>query len=328
MTFLAEDELNMRNKFLKIASNNRIFLILLFLIIVISIADISFLSITNILNLLTHIAINGIIALAMSILLISGSFDLSVGSVLSISGIIAIILQSRFGLITSIIIAILAGCLIGLINGLIVTYGKINAFITTLGMMIIIKGLALTISNGFPVINSIEKFKIIGLGQIFLIPYPIIYFIIFILIFLFIMKWTTFGRNVYAIGGNELGAKLSGININLYKILYFVLSGFCASISGIILSSRLNTGSAIFGDNTPLIVISAVILGGISLEGGVGTIFGTILGISIIGVVENGMELLNIVSYYQLIIRGSVLVIVVLIDAYYIRMKERGRLIN
>jgi len=317
----------MKNKVLKIVVNSRILFILIFIVIVISIADLRFLNPMNLINLLTHISINGIVALSMTVLLVSGHFDLSVGSILSISGIIAIGLQNKVGLLFSIVIAILAGCLIGLVNGLIVTYGKINAFIATLGTMILFKGLALSINNGYPIPNTLEKFNIIGLGTIGPIPYPVIYFIIFTLIFWFITRQTTFGRNVYAIGGNELSAKLSGINISYYKIMYFVLSGFCASFAGVVLASRLNTGSAIFGDPTTLIVISAVILGGASLSGGIGTIPGTVLGILVIGVISNGMNLLNIQSYYQLIVKGSILIIVVLIDAYCEKMRVVDKLL-
>ena len=184
------------------------------------------------------------------------------------------------------------------------------------------------INRGWPIPGTVESFTKIGIGSIGPIPSPIVYFVVFILLFWFVMKWTFFGRNAYAIGGNELAARLSGLRVNLYKVLYFVLSGFCASFAGVVLASRLNTGSPIFGDATPLIVISAVILGGTSLSGGIGTIRGTLLGILVIGTINNGMNLLNIWSYYQLIIRGSILIIVVLIDAYFEKMRAMGRLIS
>lgn len=316
----------MRKKIQNLVADNKILIVLVLIVIIVTIIDGRFIRPTNLVNVLLHASINGIMALGMTTLIISGNFDLSIGSTLSIAGIIAIILQPKFGLVIPIIIAIIAGCLIGLINGVIVTYGKVNAFIATLGTMIIIKGLALSMNHEAPVPNTIPVFNEIGLGKIGMIPYPVLYFIGLIIIFWFFMSHTTFGRNAYAIGGNELSAKLSGINVNFYKIMYFVLSGFCASLAGVILASRLNTGSPVFGDNTPMIVISAVVLGGTILSGGIGMIKGTIFGVLVLGAVNTGMDLLNVQSYYQFVVRGSILVIVILIEAYYTRMKELGRI--
>ena len=316
----------MRKKIQNLVADNKILLILIFIVVLITLIDGRFIRPTNLVNVLLHASINGIMALGMTTLIISGNFDLSIGSTLSVAGMIVIILQPRFGLVIPIIIAVAAGCIIGLVNGVIVTYGKVNAFIATLGTMIILKGWALSMNSEAPVPNTIPAFNTLGLGKIGIIPYPVLYFIGFIFVFWFIMKYTTFGRNAYAIGGNELSAKLSGIRVNSYKISYFVLSGFCAAIAGVVLASRLNTGSPVFGDTTPMIVISAVILGGTALSGGIGTIRGTILGVLVLGVVNTGMDLLNVQSYYQFVVRGSILVIVILIEAYYARMKELGRL--
>ncbi len=316
----------MRANISKVFEKHKILCILILIIIVISVIDVRFLRMRNLMNVLMHASINGIMALAMTTLMIGGAFDLSIGSTLSITGMVALFLQPHLGLTLSILIALAAGCLIGAINGVIVTYGRVNAFITTLGTMIIIKALALGMNNSRPIPNRSEFFMEIGSGAIGPVPYPVIYFILFIIVFWLMMKSSVFGRNAYAIGGNELSAKLSGINVDFYKIMYFVLSGFCAALAGIILSSRLNVGSAVLGDATPLIVISAVILGGTSLQGGIGTIRGTVSGLLVIGVVNNGMDLLNVQSYYQLVVRGSILVSVVLIDAYYVKMKSRGKL--
>jgi len=307
-------------------SKYRLFVILIAFIIIISIADSNFLASGNLINLLLHISTDGIMALGITVLLISGAFDLSIGSNLGICSLVVVGLQGIVGLPLAIIIAILTGCLIGLINGLLVTYGKINAFITTLATLILIKGLALSINNGSPIPNTIPEFTVIGVGQIGPIPLPVIYFIVFAIIFWFVMKYTSFGRNAYAIGGNELAARVSGINVNLYKVMYFVLSGFCAGIAGIILASKLNTGSIIFGDSAPIVVISAVILGGVSLKGGIGNIRGAMLGILIIGVFNNSMNLLNVQSYYQLVIKGIILIAVVQIDAYYEKVRAAGGL--
>ena len=263
----------------------------------------------------------------MTTLLISGHFDLSIGSTLSIVGMVTLYLQPLIGIIPSIFAGLGIGIVIGFINGIIVVFGRVNAFVATLGTMIIIKGISLGMNQGNPIPNKSMIYMEIGNGSFGIIPFPVLYFAIFIVIFIFVMSFTTFGRNSYAIGGNILSARISGIKVRLYTILYFVLSSFTAAVAGVLLSSRLNVGSAVLGDNTPLFVISAVILGGTSLKGGIGSIKGTILGLLVLGVVNSGMDMLNVQSYFQLIVRGSILVSVVLVDAYYERLKARGVLI-
>jgi len=328
MMFLLEGEdLRFRkHKLLDMFIENRIIGIFILIVIVVSVVEPRFLDIRNLGNIVNQISINGIMALSMTILLISGAFDLSIGSILSFVGMLAVGWQASFGPINAIILAIAVGTLIGLLNGILVNYAKINSFIATLGTLILFKGLSLSLNNSRPIAGSNEGFMLIGGGSIGPIPIPALIFIIFILIFWFTMKWTSFGRNAYAIGGSDISAKLSGIRVNFYKTLYFVLSGFCASVSGVILASRLNTGSPNFGDDTPLLVIAAVVLGGTSLAGGMGNIRGTIFGILVIWVINNSLDLLNVKSYYQMIIRGTIIILVVLIDAIYERRRAEGRL--
>jgi len=317
-----------KNKFLSLIIENRIIFIFVIIVIIVSMIEPRFLHITNLINIINQASINGIMALSMTILLICGYFDLSIGAILSFVGMLAIGWQSTLGTINAVLLAIVIGTLIGLVNGLLVTYGKINSFIVTLGTLTLFKGLSLSLNNSRPISGSNENFMLLGGGMIGPIPIPAIIFVIFILIFLFIMKWTNFGRNAYAIRGSEISAKLSGVRINLYKTSYFVLSGFCASISGVILASRLNTGSPNFGDDIPLLVIAAVVLGGTSLSGGMGTIRGSIFGILVIWVINNSLDLLNVKSYYQMIIRGVIVIVVVLLDLLYenVRQKERYKL--
>jgi len=317
----------MKNKIFVTVTKFRLLLVLIVFIIVISLTSPKFLTIGNLINLLSHVSVDGIMALGITVLLISGSFDLSIGSNLGLVSLVTVWLQNIVGIPLSILLGILTGCLIGLINGLLVTYGRINAFITTLSTLILVKGLALSINNGSPIPNKIPEFTIIGSGKAGLIPLTVIYFVVFIVIFWFLMKYTTFGRNAYAIGGNELASRASGINVNLHKLAYFILSGFCAAIAGVILASKMNTGSIVFGDSTPLVVIASVVLGGTSLKGGVGSISGTLLGILIIGVFNNAMNLLNVQSYYQMLIKGIILISVVQIDAYYEKMKATRRVV-
>ena len=306
----------------------KVIIILVLLVALVSIINVRFLRIRNLVNILMHASIYGIMALSMTTLLISGHFDLSIGSTLSIVGMVTLYLQPLIGIIPSIFAGLGIGIVIGFINGIIVVFGRVNAFVATLGTMIIIKGISLGMNQGNPIPNKSMIYMEIGNGSFGIIPFPVLYFAIFIVIFIFVMSFTTFGRNSYAIGGNILSARISGIKVRLYTILYFVLSSFTAAVAGVLLSSRLNVGSAVLGDNTPLFVISAVILGGTSLKGGIGSIKGTILGLLVLGVVNSGMDMLNVQSYFQLIVRGSILVSVVLVDAYYERQKARGILIS
>lgn len=298
----------------KFIMNQRLVIIVLVLIIVLSIVRPAFLRINNLRNLLLHISTNGIMAIGMTIVLISGAFDLSIGSVMSLSGIIAIMLLPYLGLVFSILVASIGGAFCGFFNGIIITKGKVNPFIATLGTMVLIKGLCLAMTNSEPISPDSDVFGVIGWGEISGIPNPVIFLVMISIAAWFILKYTNMGRNIYSIGGNEFSCRLAGINVNKYKVIYFTFCSFLAALAGIIVSSRANIGSAVLGDNAPLIIIALVVLGGTSLYGGRGTIFGTILGLLIFGLIDNGMVLLGIYSYYQFIVRGTIILFVILAD--------------
>jgi ribose transport system permease protein len=293
--------------------DQKLLVILIILLAVLISADPYFFRPNRLMLVLEHITVNGIMAVGMTILLISGSFDLSIGSVMSLAGLVVIMLQP-LGVAIAILGALLAGAAVGFMNGVIVAKGRINAFIATLGTMIAIKGFALGISRSSSLFGSNQAFNTIAQGKLFFVP-NLVYFLILVFILgWFILNRTKFGRNAFAIGGNENSARLAGINVDLYKILYFIICALTASISGILLSSRINAASAVFGDNTPLIVISAVILGGTSLFGGKGKIVGTLQGVLILGLIEKLMVVLNILLYNQLLVRGFIILGVVLMD--------------
>ncbi|MFC1781881.1 ABC transporter permease [Planctomycetota bacterium] len=212
------------------------------------------------------------------------------------------------------LIGIFAGVFIGFVNGLIITRFNVAPFIVTLGMMTIARGGALVISKGRPVSNLTESFNFIGGGDIFGIPLPVLILFLVFLISYFILNKTTFGRYVYATGGNEEATRASGININKIKIAAYAICSGLAGLAGIIQASRITTGQPNAGISYELDAIAAVVIGGTSLSGGIGSVTGTILGALIIGVINNGLDLLNVSSYYQQIIKGLIIIGAVILD--------------
>lgn len=293
--------------------NQKLLFIIIALIIILTIKDSSFLTLKSLISILDHQAIQGIMAAGMTILLISGSFDLSVGSVLAMSGIVTIMLQP-YGMFVSILGGLITSLIIGAINGFLVVKGKINAFIATLGTFIIFRGLGLGLTHG-PIKGTIDNFPKIAQGSLLGIPNSIYFLIIVYVIVWYILKYTKFGRNDYAIGSNPLSAKTAGINVNLNTFFYFVACSFAAGLAGVLLSSKVNTGNAVFGDNVPMLVIAAAVLGGTSLFGGRGGVVGTIQGVIILGLIERAMVIFNVDTNYQLLVRGSILLFVIITDA-------------
>ena len=281
------------------------FIGLILLIIVVSILNPSFLDLSNLLNLLRQISINGLIAFGMTFIILTGGIDLSVGSILALS--------SAF---IALIIGVLIGFVLGAVNGLLVTKGNMAPFIATLATMTIFRGLTLVITDGNPITNLGDSylFQLFGKGYFIGIPVPAVTMIIVFVILLIILQKTTFGRHTYAIGGNEVAAKISGIKVNKIKILIYGISGLMSALAGGILTSRLNSAQPTAGTSYELDAIAAVVLGGTSLTGGKGRIVGTLIGVLIIGVLNNGLNLLGVSSFYQQVVKGVVILIAVLID--------------
>lgn len=302
-----------KDKILNFFINQKLLFIIIALIIILTVEDRSFFTVKSLVSILDHVTIQGIMAAGMTILLISGSFDLSVGSVLAMSGIATIMLQ-RYGMLVSISGGLLTGVVIGAINGALVVKGKINAFIATLGTFIIFRGLGLGLTHG-PIKGTIESFPKIAQGSLFGIPNNIFFLAITYLVVWYVLKYTKFGRNDYAIGSNPLSARTAGINVNLNTFFYFVACSFAAAVAGVLLSSKVNTGNPVFGDNVPMLVIAAAVLGGTSLFGGKGGVIGTIQGVIILGLVERAMVIFNVDTNYQLLVRGSILLAVIITDA-------------
>ncbi len=310
----------MGKRIVRFLTDQKLLLIIAAMIACLSIADRTFFTLENFLSVFDHLAINAVMAAGMTVLLISGSFDLSIGSVMSFTGIV-IILSQQYGMLVSVLAGLILGTCVGALNGALVVKGRINAFIATLGTMIIFKGLGLAVTGSHPVKGKIAAFQAFGQSSFLGIPLPVFYLAAVYLAVWYILKYTKFGRNDYAIGGNALSSRLAGIDVDLYTFLYFVFCSFTAAAAGVILTSRVNTGSAVFGDNTPLLVIAAAVLGGTSLFGGKGTIIGTLQGVLILGLIERAMVIFNVDTNYQLLVRGTIILAVVVADAMTVRKR-------
>ena len=297
--------------------------IFVFLFILMSILSPVFLTATNIINLLRQVSMVVIVACGMTLLLTSGGIDLSVGSVLALSGIIcAKLAVSGVPLFISILGGVSAGLFIGFLNGVLVVYFKVMFLIATLGTMFIARGLAYVISGGKAVVAGLpESYKIPGRGYFGFIPIPVLIMIVICVVFYIIQSRTIIGRYAYAIGGRIETAILSGVNVDNIQLLLYSTCGMLAGISGVILSSRLASGQPNSGIGFEFSVIVAVVLGGTSLSGGEGTILGTIIGALIVGVLNNGLNLLGVHTFYQYILSGGALILAVILD---MSLKGRG----
>lgn len=296
--------------------NNGILLVFFLICIVLSFLSPVFFSVNNIMNIFRQTSIYGILAVGMTFVILTGGIDLSVGSILALSGIVCagMMKNNDTGIFLSALAAIAIGGGLGLVNGLIITIGKITPFVVTLGMMTIARGLTLIYSNGYPISGFSSAFRQLGGGYALGIPIPVIIFLATVALAWFLLNHTRLGRYTYAIGGNEETVKLSGINVGFYKTMAYVLVGIAAGISALILTSRLNSAEAIAGQGYELDVIAAVVVGGTSLSGGRGSIIGTLIGALLIGVINNGMNLLGISPYFQLVVKGIIIIGAVILD--------------
>lgn len=299
-------------------------LILLLLCVVVSILTPKFLNWNNIMNIARQTTINGIIAIGMACVILTGGIDLSVGSVLAFSTMVAGLLVNAGcpGWIAG-IIGVLLGGAIGTVNGTLISTMNLPPFIVTLASMSVFRGFTMLASGGMPVgmKNSISFF---GAGYVLGIPFPVIVLAIIAVVMLFILNKTRFGRHVYALGGNELTARLCGIKVNKTKILVYAISGMLAAISGLIIAARLNSAQPDAGTSYEMDAIAAAVIGGCSMsQGGVGTIGGVVVGAFIIGVLNNALNLLNVSPFWQTAVKGFVILAAIIIDRMTVRAKKK-----
>ena len=306
------------NEALKLIKNNMGILLVLFIIcLIVSIVTDKFLTYNNIISVLRQISINIYIALGMTVVIILGHIDLSVGSIVAMSGTLTVgfIVNQNVPIGLAIFLGIFLGTAAGLINGIIVSVFNVPAFIITMAIMNITSGIAFVYSGGQATRITSPFFVEIGTGYLFnIIPLPVVYMVILIIIIGFLLTKTRFGTYIYAIGGNREAARLSGVPIRLIELAVFTIAGLLSAFAGLVLASRMYSGQPSVGTGYELDAIAACVLGGVSMSGGKGRISGTIIGAIVIGVISNGLNLIRVSSYWQLIVKGLIIVFAVLLD--------------
>jgi inositol transport system permease protein len=304
---------------------------LVLLMTVFAILEPSFLSSRNLFNVMRQISIEGLIAIGMTFVILTAGIDLSVGSLVAVAGLVAAMIakgstassfslgtdvQVGYGWFAAMLGAVSVGLAGGFLQGFAITRLKVPPFVVTLGGLSVFRGLALMISAAGPISGFEASYRWWGQGRIGPVPVPVIIFLAFALIAFIVLRYTRYGRQVYAVGGNREAARLSGVNVQGVLLSVYVIIGFLAGLAGFILSARLNSSEAVAGIGYELNVIAAVVIGGTSLFGGVGSIFGTVIGSILIGVLINGLVLMNVNSYVQQITIGLILIAVVAFDQF------------
>lgn len=274
---------------------------------------------TNLLNICKQISINGIIALGMCFVIMTGGIDLSVGSTVALSTVVAgsvicMAPDNNLFILYAALAAVAVCAVVGILNGVLIAYLKLPPFIATLGMMEATRGIAYIYCNGQPYILNSANYKLIGQGYVGVIPVPAIILVVFILIFAFVLNRTKFGRHMLATGGNEKAAMTSGVNTKKIKMIVYTLCGIMAGVAGFILSSRVNSGNPSLAEGYELDAIAAVVIGGVSMDGGVGSIFGTVLGILTLGLIQNSLNMLGVSSYLKMVFQGLIILVAVFMD--------------
>lgn len=293
------------------------FLCLLIILIIIGIGNPSFFGADNLVNIVRSCSFIFLIGISMTFVLITAELDLSVGSILAMGGIISsMAIKANMPIVISILIGLLYGIAMGFLNGLLVVKAKIPSLIVTLGTMYIGRGLVLIVTQGAPIYPLPDAFNAIGQGESLFIPNVVLIAVVLAILAHITLKYTKFGRSVYAVGGNKETSRLSGINIDFVRISVYLLTGFASALAGILMASRLGSGQPNAGTGYELLVIAAVIIGGTSLFGGAGSILGTAIGALLMSVIQNGMVLLKISAYWHNLVVGVIIILAVGFDQY------------
>jgi ribose transport system permease protein len=281
-----------------------------------------FLTLQNLENVARQVSLDAPLVFGQTVVLIAGGIDISVGATMAMAAALTIGLQ-EYGTVPAVIAALVFGAAVGAFNGLLVTRGGIVPFVATLGTMSVLRGLLLTYTGQQPLSGTDDAFVFWGGGSIGLVPVPLVLSLVILAALVIFLGSTRAGRNIYAIGGNREAAYIAGIAVKRYEFLAFVISGTLAAVSGVLLASRLNSATTQLGVDTPLLSISAALIGGASLLGGRGTIIGAFLGVLALGMLTNGMNLLGVTTYYQIAVKATILIAVVAIDALSRTMARR-----
>ena len=311
------ERLKKSNNTSNLVSTYMIVIIILALGVIFTLSTKVFLTQKNLLNVLRQVSINGVLALGMTCVALTGGIDLSVGSVVALSGIVTagLLRDSTLPLLVIILIALAIGLACGGVNGYFVAYRNCPAFCTTLAMMTMARGLTFIYSNGRPISTLPDSFLVLGKGATLGIPNPFLFLLLLFILFWIILYKLKIGRYIYAVGGNKNAALVSGINVKFVTMFVYLLSGLACGLAAIILTARVSSAMPAAGEGYELDAIAATVIGGTSLAGGRGRLWGTILGALLLGMVNNGMDLLNVSSYYQQIVKGVIILGAILLDS-------------
>lgn len=310
------------------AKNNIIIVALIVSVAILSVTVKGFLSLNNITNILLQISTYGIVAFAMTISIIGGEFDLSVSSLMGFVTLLFTDMAKKAGVFPAVLICLAVGLVFGLLNGLMVSKLKMDAFVVTLGMMMFIKGLALTYTGGRPNNFPNDALNHFANGKFLGIPTITWFFLATFLIVHLLLKHSRFGRNIYATGGNVNVARMAGIKVDFYKCMLFVILGFCTAVSSVLMSMRLSAGNALYGSDLTMSVVASVVIGGTSMSGGSGSAVRTFWGCLFIGVLFNGLQRLEIQASWQDVIKGAILIAVIATDCLMAQKKNRKTIVR
>lgn len=282
----------------------------------ISLVTENFLTYQNLLNILRQSSIVGLMAIGTTYVIIGGGFDISVGSILALTAAVSIGMQSYVSWPVAVVMALVVGAFIGFINGALAAWVGIVPIITTLGTMTIVRGLTFMYSGGYPIVGESEEFRFLGSGYLWVIPVPVVLMLVMVIVWQFVLSRTRVGRYVCAVGGNKEASRLSGVAVNYYHILTFVIGGLMAAMAGVVYASRLNSATPLAGQGYELDAIAATVIGGTSVSGGEGTVIGSLIGVLLLNIVNNMFNLMGVPVYVQHLIKGVIILVVVGIDSY------------
>ena len=313
--------MNMQKKAASLLSEYFIFIIFAALVVGLAVLKPSFIGPKNLVNILRQTSINGILSFGMMFVIIGGGFDMSVGSTVAFTGILAALLgRGDAPLIVPLLVAMLAGLAVGVVNGVGVAAGDLPPFIMTLGSMTAVRGLALLISNGKPIIGISDAYKAVAASSVLGLPTLAVFFIVVIVVCSFVLSKTVFGRRVYACGGNLNAAMVAGINTTFIRVSTFAIAGLLAGLCGFLMTSRVTIGQPTAAESYEMDAITACVVGGVSMTGGIGKPWGVIVGSLLITVLSNGLDILGVSAHWQKIVKGLIIVTAVLID-----VKRKGK---
>lgn len=300
----------------RLVSKYGIYLIFLVIFIGLSLARKAFYSFDNLVNILKQASTVSVIAIGQTFCLITGGMDLSASSVMALTGVCSAMygLADGTNMAMAFVMAIGVGMACGLLNGIIIAKGRVPAFIATLGMQQAARGMALLVTNARPVFGLSNTYTFLGSGKVMGIPMLVIVMLLVVICAAIVLERTRFGRHVYAVGGNELSAHVSGIHVDRVKIIVYVIMGALSGLGGLLLAGRLKSGSPTMAEGYELDAIAGAVIGGISTSGGVGKVYGAVIGSLLLAMISNGLDMLNVSAYYQQIIKGAIIVLAVLLD--------------